>query len=155
MLKYGFVIALLFFSCTEKGKLYDQMSDIPTKGWNYNQIPEFPVMINNSGITYNVYLKLRIQKSYPYENLYLLSHIRNPDGKILTQKKDFVLTNDMGKPLGVISGDVIDYEIPMYENLKLDGVGQYIFALEQNLRDSVVNGVQSIGIKVKEGIPVF
>jgi hypothetical protein len=43
----------------------------------------------------------------------------------------------------------------MFSNRKMEGAGQYSVALEQNLRDSVVNGIESIGIKIKEGNPVF
>jgi hypothetical protein len=35
------------------------------------------------------------------------------------------------------------------------GPGQYFIAIEQNMRDSIINGVESIGIKIKEGEPIF
>jgi len=142
-------------SCTEKGKIFDQMKEISPNGWTYNQIPEFPVQIDNNKLTYDIYLKLRVQKSYKYENLYLLSHIREPGGRIQTRQIDITLTDDLGRPLGNTSGDAIDYEVPMYKQLHLKNIGQYTIALEQNLRDSVLTGVESIGIKVKEGVPVF
>jgi len=154
----AFLIVLLSFafaSCTEKGKIMDQMIEIPNAKWSYEQIPQFPFSIDNAGVTYTFALKLRIQKTYPFENLYLLSHIRQPSGKITTVRHNFTLTDDMGRPLGKSSGNSIDYEIPMLVNRKMEGVGQYSIALEQNLRDSVVIGVESIGVKIKEGTPVF
>jgi gliding motility-associated lipoprotein GldH len=144
-----------FAACTEKGKIMDQMVEIPNSKWSYEQIPQFPFSIDNASMTYSFYLKLRIQKTYPFENLYLLSHIRQPSGKISTVRLNFTLTDDMGRPLGKSSGNSIDYEIPMIVNRKMEGVGQYSVALEQNLRDSVVIGIESIGVKIKEGIPVF
>ena len=38
---------------------------------------------------------------------------------------------------------------------KANKPGVYFIALEQNMRDSAISGIQSIGIKVKEGNPVF
>ena len=149
------VMTLTLSACTEKGKIADQMVDIPNARWSYEQIPQFPFNIDNAGLTYSFYLKLRIQKTYPFENLYLLAHIRQPSGKISTSRLNFTLTDEMGIPLGKSSGNSIDYEIPMIVNKKMEGVGQYTIALEQNLRDSVVNGIESIGVKIKEGIPVF
>jgi gliding motility-associated lipoprotein GldH len=146
---------LLLAACSEEGKIADQVREIPNSRWNYDQIPEFPFVIDKPGITYNFFLKLRIQKSYPYENLYLLTHIRTPDGKIQTKRVNFTLTDDLGRPLGKSSGNSIDYELPMFSNRKMEGAGQYAVAIEQNLRDSVVNGIESIGIKIKEGTPVF
>lgn len=146
---------LLLASCSEEGKIADEMRDIPIGKWNYDQIPEFPFNVDKTSVTYNFYLKLRIQKSYPYENLYLLTHLKTPSGKLLTQQVNFNLTDDLGRPHGKSSGNSIDYELVMFTNKRLDEVGQYSIALEQNLRDSVVKGVESIGIKIKEGDPVF
>jgi hypothetical protein len=80
---------------------------------------------------------------------------RTPDGKIQTKRVNFTLTDDLGRPLGKSTGNSIDYELPMFSNRKMEGAGQYAVAIEQNLRDSVVNGIESIGIKIKEGNPVF
>ena len=148
-------MAFLFFACSEEGKIADQMTEIPLSKWNYNQIPDFAFNVDNTGKYHDFYLKLRIQKSYPYENLYLLAHIRDPNGKVATQRINFTLTDAEGKPLGRTSGDYISYELPMFRNRKLDVGGQYFIALEQNMRDSVVFGVESIGVKIKEGTPVF
>ena len=152
-----FLAAIILFlvSCTEEGKIADQMTEIPNSKWTYNNIPDFSFQVGNAAKYHDFFLKLRIQKSYPYENLYLLAHIRNPDGKISTQRVNFTLTDTEGKPLGKSSGDYISYELPMFKDKKMDGNGQYFIALEQNMRDSVVMGVESIGVKVKEGIPVF
>jgi gliding motility-associated lipoprotein GldH len=151
---FFFVVVLLLFSCSEEGKIADQMVEIPQAKWSYDQIPDFAFTVNNANKYHDFFLKLRIQKSYPYENLYLLSHIKTPGGKIIDQKINFTLADSEGKPLGRISGDYISYELPMFTK-KMEGNGQYFIALEQNLRDSVVVGVESIGVKIKEGKPVF
>ena len=72
-----FVLFLvLLYSCSEKGKIVDQTIDIPEAKWSYDQIPELPFTISNKGIYYDFFLKLRMQKSYPYENLYLLARVK-------------------------------------------------------------------------------
>jgi gliding motility-associated lipoprotein GldH len=152
---YLAAVLVFLLSCTEEGKIADQMTEIPNGKWTYNQIPDFSFNVGNAGKYHDFFLKLRIQKSYPYENLYLLAHIRNPEGKVATQRINFTLTDDEGKPLGKASGDYISYELPMFKDKKMDGNGQYFIALEQNMRDSVVLGVESIGVKVREGAPVF
>lgn len=148
-------MVFLLFSCTEEGKIADQMTEIKQSKWSYDQIPDFPFKVDNAAKYHDFFLKLRIQKSYPYENLYLLAHIRNPNGKISTQRINFTLADAEGKPLGKTSGNYISYELPMFKDKKLEGNGQYFIALEQNMRDSVVFGVESIGVKIKEGKPIF
>lgn len=155
-MKYIFIaLVLVLAACTEKGKIADQMMEVPNAKWTYDQFAEFPVTINNSAVTYNCYLKLRVQKSYRYRNIYMLYHIRNPSGKVTRQTINFYLTDDLGRPTGRSAGNSIDYVLPIFTNKKMDGAGQFVIALEQNMRDSVVNGVESIGIKMNEGIPVF
>lgn len=146
---------VLLTACSEEEKIADQVREIPGNTWKYDQIPEFPFLVDNPKMTHDFFLKLRIQKSYPYENLYLLTHIRTPEGKIKTERINFTLTDDLGRPLGKSTGNSIDYELPMIMSRKMEGPGQYAIALEQNLRDSVVKGIESIGVKIKQGHPVF
>ncbi len=156
MKNFIFLIPLVFvLSCTEKDRILDQMTDIPKGTWNYFQIPDYTFQIDDASYTYDFYLKLRIQKSYPYENLYLLAHIKGPDGKIIRQRINFTLTDETGKPLGHSSGSSVNYELPMFRNKNLGGIGQFNIAIEQNMRDSIVQGVESIGVKIKKGNPVF
>ena len=156
MKKYLIVLVLgLLYSCSEKGKIVDQMIDMPEAKWSYDQIPELPFTINNAGIYYDFYLKLRMQKSYPYENLYLLARVKGPDGKFEVQRINFTLTDEMGKPLGRSSGSSVDYELPMFKNRKFAGPGEYTISIEQNMRDSLINGIESIGLKIKQGDPIF
>jgi gliding motility-associated lipoprotein GldH len=147
-------LVLLIFGCSEENKIVDQMTDIPGTRWNYDQIPDYPFQVDDGSVYYDFFLKLRIAKSYPYENLYLLAHIKTPDGKIKTQKINFTLTDATGKPLGTSSGSSVDYELPMFKK-NLINIGAYNISIEQNMRDSVVSGIESIGVKIKKGEPVF
>jgi gliding motility-associated lipoprotein GldH len=149
-------LTIFIFSCTEKGKIADEMKDIPNNYWTYENRPDFSFNVSNPNLYHDFYLKLRVEKSYPFENLYILAHMKDPMGKESVQRVNFTLTNDEGKPLGDISGNYVNYELPIFKNKKmLGGPGLYFFAIEQNMRDSVIKGIESIGIKVKEGDPVF
>ncbi|MEZ4804035.1 MAG: gliding motility lipoprotein GldH [Bacteroidia bacterium] len=145
---------ILLFSCSNENKIVDQMIDIPKSEWTYDQIPDYPFQVENTNIYHDFYIKLRVSKSYKYENLYLLSHIHEPNGKIKNQTINLTLTDSTGKPLGQSTGSAIDYEFPMGK-MSFKEVGQYKIALEQNMRDSMVNGIESIGVRIMKGEPVF
>lgn len=155
MKKLFFPFLLLLYACTDESRVIDQMTDIPEGKWFYNQIADYPFTVDDASVYYDFNLKLRIQKSYPYENLYLLAHIKTPDGKVSKQRVNFTLTDETGKPLGRSSGSVVDYDLPMFKDRKMGSVGQYVISIEQNMRDSVVNGIESIGVKIRKGNPVF
>jgi gliding motility-associated lipoprotein GldH len=158
MIKLFYCLTLVFLlnACSEKGKIADEMKEIPKFQWSYNQIPDFGFEVKQPQLYHQFYLKLRIQKSYPFENLYLLAHIKDAQGKISTQRVNLTLADVDGKPLGKTSGNSINYELPLFVNKKMEGgPGQYFIAIEQNMRDSIINGVESIGVKIKEGDPIF
>lgn len=149
------ISALLIWSCSDSNKIMDQMTDIPGGKWYYNQIADYPFQVDDANVYYDFNLKIRMQKSYPYENLYLLAHIKGPDGKVNTQRINFTLTDETGKPLGRSTGSSVNYDLPMFKDRKMPGAGQYVISIEQNMRDSVVSGIESIGVKVRKGTPVF
>ncbi len=165
MVKYGLIlICLLLASCSDNTRIVDEMRDIPKASWAYNQIPDFDFDVKNTNLNHEIYLNLKILKTYPYENLYLLTHIKDTEGKIITQRVNFSLTDENGNPKlkdasgnrsGSISGNSISYQLPISLNQKFNKTGKYFIYLEQNMRDSVVNGVESIGVMIKEGNPIF
>lgn len=156
MVKFNCVIlCFLLIACSDNKKIVDEMRDIPNARWAYNQIPDFDFDIVNTNMNHQIYLNLKILKTYPYENLYLLTHIKDTEGKITTQRVNFTLTDENGNPKGSISGNSISYQLPITKEQKFNKTGKYFIALEQNMRDSVINGIESIGVMIKEGNPVF
>lgn len=156
MIRYGVLLMIvLMTACSNEKKLVDEMRDIPNAVWAYDQIPDFMFDISNTQINYQLYLNLKILKTYPYENIYLLTHIKDADGKITTQRANFTLTDENGNPKGSTSGNAITYQLPISKEQRFNKPGKYFIAIEQNMRDSIVNGVASIGVMVKEGTPVF
>ena len=150
-----FLFLIIFVSCTDNTVLINDMRDLPNAKWKYDEIPDFSFTINKTNIYYQIDLKLKVYKDYPFENLYLLSHIKDPEGKSTTQRFNFTLADITGTPTGTVSGNSITYELPLITSFKAAKPGVYFIALEQNMRDSVINGVQSIGVKVKDGKPIF
>lgn len=148
-------LCLLLAACTDSSILVNKMTDLPNAKWQYEEIPDFSFTVNKTNIYHQIDLKLKVYKDYPFENLYLLAHIRDPEGKSITQRLNFTLADITGKPTGVVNGNSITYELPLISSFKASKPGVYFIALEQNMRDSIINGVQSIGLKVREGEPIF
>jgi gliding motility-associated lipoprotein GldH len=156
MLKLSCIfLSVLLFACNDDKKIIDEMREIPNASWAYNQIPDFDFDVTNINLNHQIYLNLKILKTYPYENLYLLTHIKDTEGKVVTQRVNFTLTDENGNPKGSISGNTISYQLPINLDQRFKKSGKYFIALEQNLRDSVINGIESIGVMIKEGNPVF
>jgi hypothetical protein len=81
--------------------------------------------------------------------------VKGPDGKFEVQRINLTLTDEMGNPLGRSSGSSVDYELPMFKNRRFSNIGEYSISIEQNMRDSLVNGIESIGLRINQGDPIF
>ena len=142
-------MCLYLTACTDKAIIVDEMPDIPKAIWAFNQIPDFDFDVKNIQLNHNLYLNLKIQKTYPYENLYLLTHIKDTEGKITSSRKNFRLTDEDGNPIGSMSGNSISYQLPIFTNMKFQKSGKYFIALEQNMRDDILENVVSVGVRVE------
>jgi len=148
------VISFGFFSC-QSDTLLDTKTDLPELGWAYEQIPAFEFEINDVSICYNVFLNIQISEEYLYRNIYLLVHLRNPDGKDVTNRINVELANASGKWLGSGSGNLKSFKLPIRSDLCFEKAGRYTIGLEQNMRDSLLQHVNYIGISLTKGNPVF
>ncbi|MBC7425432.1 MAG: gliding motility lipoprotein GldH [Bacteroidia bacterium] len=147
-------IALAFAGCNEN-RIFDAQVKISEKGWNYERVPEFKFNITDTKSYYNIFLNLRNSEDYQYENIYLLVHLRNPDGRVQTQLVNVSLADETGKSRGSGMGDVQTYQLPLLKSKAFDKQGEYTIALEQSMRDSSLKSVMDVGVMIKKGDPVF
>ncbi|MFA6947023.1 MAG: gliding motility lipoprotein GldH, partial [Pedobacter sp.] len=111
-----------------------------------------PLTIEATDIPYNLYLNLRHTSNYKYSNIFLLIHVIGPDGKRLTERKEFKLALPDGEWLGSGSGNMYSYQLLFRENYKFPLKGKYIIELEQNMRDNPLSYVTDAGIRVEKAV---
>ena len=151
------ILSLISFgliSCNSD-TLLDTKSDLPENGWAYEQIPAFEFEIDDINICYNVFLNVQISEEYLYRNLYLLVHLRNPDGKDVANRINVELASPEGKWLGSGSGNLKSFKLPIRSDLCFEKAGRYTIGFEQNMRDSLLQHVKYVGLSLTKGNPVF
>jgi gliding motility-associated lipoprotein GldH len=138
------------------GRIYDTHIDIENALWPENKelIYEFEVKDNQAA--YNVIYNIRYTNTYPYYNLYVHYYLADSTGKAL---RDHQLHMDLfdsktGKPLGKGLGDLFDGSF-LNEDLKaykFPYAGKYKMKLKQYMRQSQLQGISSVGVKVEKVI---
>ncbi len=146
-------LALVLSSCS-RDTLVNEYKEIARDGWNWSQPVEFPFAIEDTRIQYNFFLNLRISGNYKFSNIYVLVHLKDPDGKITTQRIPYTLADDEGNWLGKGLGDIVTFEMPMFTK-SFSKPGNYSIRIEQNMRDEKLQGVMEAGLRVNRGNPVF
>ena len=145
-------LMLGLISCQDSVTVVDKNIELEKRNWSYSEKIRIPVKIEETGIPYNLYLNLRHSADYKYSNIFILIHIIGPDGKKITERREFKLALPDGEWLGSGSGNMYSYQINFKENYKFPAKGIYIFELEQNMRDNPLDHVSDAGIRVEKAL---
>jgi len=110
----------------------------------------FHVPITDTAATYNVYVNVRNRGEYPYQNLWLFLKKTTPD-KVLTKDSiECYLADNRGKWLGSGIGSIMEMPVLYEQNVKFAQKGIYNYFIVQGMRDSLLAGINDIGIRVEK-----
>jgi gliding motility-associated lipoprotein GldH len=139
---------LLFFSCQNENIVYNKYYNLTDSSWSHNDSVLFHWTVEDTSIAYNIDLQLRASSSYKWSNIFVFSDVFFPNSKARRDTFEFFLADSKGHWIGERSGLIIDYNFSLYKKIRFPLVGQYKFYFQQAMRDSVLNEILDIGIKV-------
>ena len=148
------MVALIWVSCSTN-TLVNTLEPVSKTGWEYEHIPAFSFHIQDTTYLYEAFVNLQINETYKYRNLYLVIHMRNPNGQEIQNRVNLELSHDDGRWLGSGSANKRTFQLPVSTELQFAETGEYIVGLEQNMRDSALIGVEAVGIEIRRGNPVY
>ena len=136
-------------SCTTID-LYEKSVTVPKHAWENSFRPSFDFTIKDTTAPYQLFLVLRHNEKYNYNNIYVNVYVKGP-GKDSVQKiqQDLVLaTNEKG---WLASGmdDIYDHRIPLGPEQSLKA-GNYQFTIEQIMRENPLKNVLNVGIRIEK-----
>ncbi|MDZ4667837.1 MAG: gliding motility lipoprotein GldH [bacterium] len=142
-------LLLLLVAC-DSAKLIDENKDIPDQAWYYKNKLDFDVNIDDTNKTYNVYVNLRVGANYKYSNFFVMVNQTSPSKIESKERKELTLIDDAGNWLGKGLGDLYDYQVPIYPQMRFKEKGIYHFELEQNMREDTLQPVYSAGMRIED-----
>jgi gliding motility-associated lipoprotein GldH len=148
-LTYLFLLAIITgISCT-RVDLYEKSVSLPGHSWPNNLKPAFDFDITDSVPAYKVFMVLRHNDKYNYNNIYVNLYIKGPGQDTATKfQRDLVLGNNEKGWLGRGMDDIYEHRILLAEqNFK---TGTYHFTLEQIMRENPLMNVLNAGIRVEK-----
>lgn len=144
------IFPLIFlFACTNND-VFIKYQSIPLKGWNKDSICSFNIPVNDVSISYNMYINVRNRGEYPHQNLWLFIRQIAPDSVITNDTINFYLADQRGKWLGSGVGSVFEMPIIYMQNFHFKQLGTYHFEISQGMRDSVLPGINEIGMRMEK-----
>ncbi len=148
------LITLFLFSCDEK-RVFDEYKSVGS-AWNKDSIVSFDLPKLEAIKSYNLFLNLRNNDNYPFNNLFLLVSLENPDGLTKVDTLEYAMANLDGSLLGEGFSDTKESKLFYKENLKFDKKGLYKVRIQQAIRqngkikgEKELNGITEVGFRIE------
>lgn len=142
------LMILLITSCTSKD-VYLQYFPVNESGWSKDSIFTFDIQINDSTTDFNLYVNIRNRGEYPYQNLWLFLEKISPDSVVTRDTIEFYLADNSGKWLGSGAGSTFEMPVLYQQNIKFQTTGTYHYKITQGMRDSVLAGINDVGMRLE------
>jgi gliding motility-associated lipoprotein GldH len=140
---------LLFTSCSEE-PFYSATTDMQGEVWHYNEPAEFSMQVTDTVSAYDVFIDVRTNKSYAYNNLYVFLDMVSEDGNpLLRDTVELPLADKTGKWTGTVTGSLVENHVLTYQGLTFKKSDKYTFILTQAMmREDDLQGIASVGISL-------
>jgi gliding motility-associated lipoprotein GldH len=142
-------VQIIAVSCTTID-VYEKSVAIPNHAWQTSFRPSFDFTIKDTSTFYQLFLVLRHNEKYRYNNIYVNLYAKVPGQDSIEKiQRDLLLaTNEKGW-LATGMDDIYDHRLKLGEPQALKA-GKYTFTVEQIMRDNPLPNVLDVGIRVEK-----
>ncbi len=151
----GFSLLFIFASCDKK-RFYDEYQTVGT-AWNKADIKTFTVEQPDSLGSYNLFLNIRNNNKYPFNNLFVILKTKQPNKEVLIDTLEFQMARADGSLLGTGFTDVKENKLWLKEGFTFKQAGTYQFEIQQVVRQSgkvdgveALEGISEIGLRIEK-----
>ena len=149
-----YLLALVFLASCQSIDLYEKTADIPGHAWKSDYKPSFSFTIKDTVAPYQIYLTLRHDDKYSFNNIYVNVHTLQPgDDTANTIRQDLRLASDEKgwSYSGIGMDDIWDHSLaltPTNRYFYFRKPGTYTFTIEQIMRQDPLEHVYNVGLRL-------
>jgi gliding motility-associated lipoprotein GldH len=133
--------------------VFEKSVSFPDHQWSTNNKPSFTFNIEDTTSAYNLYVILRHEDAYHYNNIWLTISTQAPKDTIRTQLVNVTIANNTKGWLGTGMDDVFDHRAKITRAPVKLKKGTYTFTLQQQMREEPLQFVLGTGIRVEKVQP--
>lgn len=127
--------------------------------WDLLQAPVFTIQPVDTLNSYDIFINMRNDNEYAYSNLYLISEMKFPQGKIVTDTLEYEMATPQGAFIGKGRGGVYENKLWYKEGVRFRESGDYLLTLRHAMRkngsvDGIarLEGVLDIGYSIEKQV---
>ena len=147
------LVLTLFFSCDKK-RVFDEYKSVGS-AWHKDSIVTFNLPELNSTKKYNLFVNLRANNNYPFNNIFLIVAIERPNGFTKVDTLEYLMANPDGSLLGDGFTDIKESKLFYKEKVRFRG--NYKVHLKQAVRENgrvpgvtALEGITDVGFRIEK-----
>ncbi len=148
----GLLFSILALSSCDKKLVLDENQQVKNYRWSYEDAKSFTAAINDTSITYNIYINVRHSFQFEWRNVWVNIETVFPDGHSFNKRVNLLLSEPDGHWYAKCLGDNCDIQIPIQQNAYFPQPGNYTFKITQDMRVDPLPHFKSIGIRIEKDI---
>lgn len=155
-LKNSFFILLtvITFSSCDKKRVFDEYKTVGS-AWHKDSIITFDLPILDSTKRYNLFINLRDNNNYQYNNLFLIVSIEKPNGYTKVDTLEYQMASPDGSLLGDGFTDIKESKLFYKEKVRFRG--KYKVSIKQAVRETgkvpgveLLEGITDVGLRIEK-----
>lgn len=137
------LLALALFSCDKK-RVFDEYKTVGS-AWERDSIVSFNLPKLDSVTPYNLYVNIRNNDKYEFNNLFLIVTLEHQSGMTKVDTLEYVMADPDGKLLGEGFSDIKENKLIYKERAYFKPAGTYKVSIKQAVRQNgKVSGIQKL-----------
>jgi gliding motility-associated lipoprotein GldH len=146
----SFIFGALFLTSCQTIDLYERVVSIPQQEWKSSCKPQFNFIIKDTQTRYDVYVILRHNEKYEYNNIWISLTYQLKGQQPITSQYELPLANNEGW-IGTAMDDLYEHRIRITppEGIPLKS-GQYTFTIGQIMRKDPLDNVLNVGLRIEK-----
>ena len=144
---------ILLYSCDKK-RVFDEYKSVGS-AWHKDSVVTFDLPVLDSTKKYNLFVNLRDNNNYPFNNLFLIVSLEMPNGFTKVDTLEYQMANPDGTLLGNGFTDIKESKLYYREGVKFRG--KYKVHIKQAVRQSgkipgveELDGITDVGFRIEQ-----
>ena len=156
-IKSSILFILIFFSLIscDKKRVFDEYQSVG-KSWHKDSIVSFDLPQLDPKKTYNLYVNVRDNDDYAFNNLFLIVSLEQPNKQIKVDTLEYQMTNPDGTLLGEGFTDIKENKLFYKDKVSFTQKGLYKVHIKHALRQTgkiegvtSLNGISDVGFRIE------
>lgn len=146
---------LLLGGC-DKDMVFDRYKSLPGQ-WDADSVVTFQLERPDSLQTYDLFINLRNTNAYEYSNIFLITHMNFPNGKVVVDTLEYNMAYPDGSWMGKGYGDSKESKLWYKQGVRFVEEGIYSFQIRQAMRKNgeengiaELKGITEVGLRVEK-----